>query len=78
MRNETTKPRNEFLTSEIRLQKDSQGYFTASHKSQGFLFDWTYFETRADARRAAVEELKSLKETGSRTWEDEEDYFEDY
>tara|TARA_R110000824_G_C15036940_1_gene659977 strand:+ start:217 stop:426 length:210 start_codon:yes stop_codon:yes gene_type:complete len=55
---------NEYKTSDIKLTKDSQGYFTADHKNQGELYEHCYFGTRAEARRAAVEELNEIKENG--------------
>ena len=45
---------NEFKTADIRLSKDSQGMYEASHKMQGYLYDWSYFESRAEARKAAL------------------------
>ncbi len=62
MKNTTTK--NRFLTSDIKLSRDSQGYFEAKHRFQGMLFDSVYYATRTEARRAAVEELNYAKETG--------------
>lgn len=53
---------NRWLTADIQLEKDSQDYYTASHKKQGFLYDWNYFESRKEARRAAVLELRNKKE----------------
>jgi hypothetical protein len=53
---------NLWKTSDIKISKDSQGYFTCTHKYQGVLIDFDYFESRTEARRAAVEELKFLKE----------------
>ena len=60
---------NRYRTADIRLTKDSQGFYDARHLYQGVLYEWVYFSTRAEARRAAVEELKNLKEIGGvRYW----------
>lgn len=56
-----------FKTSDIRLHKDSQGFYEASHKYAGRLFDYEYFDTRQNARRAAVDELKHAKENDGKT-----------
>ena len=66
---------NEFKTSDIRLNKDSQDCYEASHKHQGYLYEGCYFTTRTEARRAAVEELMKVKEFGKC---DEYDYHNDY
>tara|TARA_R110002167_G_scaffold288743_2_gene493769 strand:+ start:268 stop:486 length:219 start_codon:yes stop_codon:yes gene_type:complete len=60
-----TTTENQFKTSDIRLRKDSQGYYYAEHKNQGQLYDFCYFFNRKDARRAAVEELQYIKENGN-------------
>lgn len=53
---------NRYLTSEIKLHKDSQGNYEATHKRQGTLFESEYFDTRTEARREAVRLLKEIKE----------------
>ena len=55
---------NTFKTSDIKISKDSQDYYTATHSYQGLLIDSTYFESRTEARRAAVNELMDIKEYG--------------
>ena len=55
---------NFFRTADIRLSKDSQGYYTATHKHQGTLYEDVYYDDRGEARRAAVEDLKYAKENG--------------
>ena len=52
---------NRWKTSDIKIYKDSAGYFEAVHKFAGRLIDWEYFESRTECRRAAVEVLKELK-----------------
>ena len=56
------KSRNRFLTSDIKLHKDSQGDYYADHKYQGVLIESIYFNTRTEARREAVEVLMDIKE----------------
>jgi hypothetical protein len=55
---------NEYKTSDIRISKDSAGYYNASHKHQGSLYEMCYFNDRNEARRAAVEDLMRIKEFG--------------
>ena len=57
---------NKFLTSDIKLHKDSQGNYEAKHKYQGYLYECEYFDTRAEARNEAVIILKELKEDSCR------------
>ena len=59
---EPRKPRNMWLTSDIRISKDSVGYYYAEHKFQGVLYECCIFEDRNEARRAAVIDLRSKKE----------------
>ena len=68
------KTSNEFRTSDIRLSKDSQGMYEASHKAQGYLYDWSYFDNRTEARRAAVDALKDIKENGQSEYDIHNDY----
>lgn len=53
---------NYWKTSDIRISKDSQGMYEASHKYQGYLLDWSYFDSRTECRREAVQQLKDRKE----------------
>ena len=53
---------NKFKTSDIKINKDSYGYFTCKHKYQGTLIDGNFYETRIEARKEAVEVLKEKKE----------------
>ena len=55
---------NRFKTSDIILHKNSCGEYDARHRFQGQLYETLYFETRTEARRAAVDELKYAKEFG--------------
>jgi len=55
---------NTFKTSEIKISKDSQDYYTATHPFHGVLVDSTYFASRTEARREAVENLMDIKEHG--------------
>ena len=57
-----TKPENLFKTSDISIHKDSVGAFTATHKKQGLLIDSDFFDTRQEARKAAVEALREKQE----------------
>ena len=52
---------NTWKTSDIRLHKDSAGYFTAEHVYQGTLIDSHYFDTRNEARREAVVILREFQ-----------------
>jgi hypothetical protein len=54
--------RNTFKTSDIKISKDSAGAFTVTHKWQGTLIDSDFYDTRAEARKAAVEVLQEKKE----------------
>ena len=53
-----------FKTSDIRISKDSLGFYDASHKFQGRLYDWVPFPSRTEARREAVKLLRE-KQGGS-------------
>ena len=55
---------NKFLTRDIRITKDSHGFYTASHKHQGILIDGNAYwgwdkENRKQCRRDAVKALRS-------------------
>ena len=52
---------NRFKTSDIKLHKDSQSVYEATHKYQGTLYESEFFETRAEARREAVNVLMEMK-----------------
>ena len=65
---------NDFKTSDIRISKDSGGYYNASHQYQGELYWGCIFNDRNEARRAAVEELKSIKENGKSDYDIHNDY----
>jgi len=52
---------NRYLTSDIKIYRDSSGFFTAEHMCQGILVDSTYHATRAECRRKAVSILNDLK-----------------
>ena len=60
----TTKS-NTFRTSDIKISKDSQDYYTATHPHHGTLIDSSYFPSRTEARREAVVNLMDIKENGS-------------
>ena len=60
----TNNTMSEYKTSDIRISKDSAGYYNASHKHQGSLYEMCYFNDRNEARRAAVEDLMRIKEFG--------------
>jgi len=53
---------NRYKTSDIRLHKDSQGYYEAKHMFQGVLYESEYFENRNEARQEAVNVLNELKD----------------
>lgn len=52
---------NTFLTADIKISTDSQGYMTAEHVFQGLLIDSTYYAERKACRKDAVEVLRELK-----------------
>ena len=58
---------NEYRTSDIKISTDSVGAMTAEHYYQGILIDCTFFESRAECRREAVEALKDIK-TNNLKW----------
>lgn len=61
----TIMKKNYYLTSDIRLSRDSQGCFSATHKFQGLLIDSNYYDSSKAARQAAVGVLKEKKEESS-------------
>lgn len=58
---------NRYKTSDIRIHKDSVGGYEVSHRYQGTLIDWDFFNSRQEARRAGVEILKQMKEDAYET-----------
>ena len=52
---------NYYLTKDIKISTDSSGAMTAEHKHQGVLIEHTYYASRAECRRDAVEVLKERK-----------------
>ena len=52
---------NHWKTSDIKLRKDSLGYYDAEHTHAGLLFETEYYPDRNSARRAAVKALKEKK-----------------
>ena len=52
----------EWKTKDIKIRKDSVGFFTATHPWGGTLIDSHCFQDRNEARRAAVEVLRELEE----------------
>ena len=65
---------NEYKTSDIRITKDSGGYYSAEHRYQGSLYDCCIFNDRNEARRAAVNDLKDIKENGKSDYDIHNDY----
>lgn len=60
---------NLWKTSDIKIQKDSVGCYTATHKWAGVLIDGNFYNSRAECRREAVVELKYRKEAdGFTNW----------
>jgi hypothetical protein len=53
---------NYWKTSDIKISTDSAGYITAQHKYAGTLLECCFYDSRAEARRDAVEVLKEMKE----------------
>lgn len=54
---------NLFKTSDIRISKDSAGFYSAVHKYQGVLIDNGYYENRAECRKDAVLNLRDIKDS---------------
>ncbi len=52
---------NYWKTSDIKITKDSIGYFDADHKWAGSLIQTGFYENRNECRRDAVEVLKEMK-----------------
>lgn len=57
-----TTTKNYYKTSDIRIAKDSQGFYEATHRYQGNLYDYTPFNSRTEARRYAVEALREKQQ----------------
>lgn len=53
---------NRYRTSDIKIHKDSQGCYECTHRYQGTLIDFNFYDSRAEARRAAVEVLMEMKD----------------
>jgi len=53
--------KNKWRTADIKIFKDSAGVFDAEHKYAGYLYEALFFETRAEARRFAVEVLREIE-----------------
>ena len=70
MKTETTQTsagnasKKQFKTCDIRISKDCAGFYEASHKFQGYLYEGVSFSSRTDARREAVRLLRE-KQDGS-------------
>ena len=62
---------NEYKTSDIKISTDSVGAMTAEHYYQGILIDSSFFESRAECRREAVQVLKDIK-TNNLEWDSKE------
>ena len=54
--------KSHWRAADIRLRRDSQGYFEATHPHAGALFESDYFETRAQARSEAVRILRQKQQ----------------
>ena len=52
---------NMFKTSDIRIYKDSQSAYTAMHKFQGMLIDGSFYDSRTECRRDAVQVLRDIQ-----------------
>jgi uncharacterized protein YegP (UPF0339 family) len=59
--NDQNAMQNYFKTSDIKIQKDSAGCFTAKHKYQGILIDGNFYNSHQECRKEAVEVLKAKK-----------------
>lgn len=56
------KPVNYWKTSDIKVRKDTCGFYTAEHKYQGLLIDsHPFFNSHNDCRREAVKILKDKR-----------------
>ena len=53
---------NFWKTSDIKITKDREGFFDATHKHAGDLIVTGNFESRKECRQEAVRNLKELKE----------------
>jgi hypothetical protein len=66
LRNKGRKPqgakmKNYWLTADIRIETDSAGAMTATHRHAGVLVESTFYASRKECRREAVEYLKAMK-----------------
>tara|TARA_B110000093_G_scaffold103674_1_gene111424 strand:- start:1145 stop:1327 length:183 start_codon:yes stop_codon:yes gene_type:complete len=52
---------NYWKTSDIKITKDSVGYFDATHKYAGSLIETGFYEDRNECRRDAVKILMEKK-----------------
>jgi hypothetical protein len=52
---------NYWKTTDIRISKDSVGFYTATHKYAGVLIDGCFYNNRTECRKEAVDILKQLK-----------------
>ena len=66
---------NRFRASDIKLSKDSQDYYTATHLYHRTLIDSVYFPSRKEAQAAAKEVLQELEMEES--FEDYDDLYPD-
>lgn len=53
---------NEFKTSDIKVNREADGCYSATHRFQGDLIVSMIYDSRTEARRDAVEVLKEIKE----------------
>mgnify|MGYP001224710804 CR=1 FL=1 len=53
----------QWKTKDIKISKDSVGFFTATHPWGGTLIDSHCFQDRNEARRAAVEVLREKEDS---------------
>ena len=54
--------RNEFKTSDIKVSRDADGCYSATHKYQGDLVVSMIYDSQMETRREAIEVLKEIKE----------------
>jgi hypothetical protein len=57
-----------YKTSDIRIIKDSAGYYWAAHKFVGTLIESGMYEDRNECRQDAVAELMERKEEDLSHW----------
>jgi hypothetical protein len=61
---------NVWKTADIRITKDSAGFYWAEHKFAGTLIESGMYEDRNECRRDAVEELMERKEEDESRWQE--------